>query len=108
MPTVFEIETAAAFLYFYRKRCQVVVLETGMGGEEDATNIIRKPLVSVLTSISMDHMAFLGNTLSEIASHKAGIIKPGAEVVSGIQQPEVLELLKRRAGDAAFRYVSRA
>ncbi len=106
-PTVFEMETAAAFLYFKEQHCDIVLLECGMGGDLDATNIVKNTLAAAFSSISMDHMAFLGNTLSEIASHKAGIIKPGAEVVSGIQQPEVLELLKRRAGDAAFRYVSR-
>ena len=74
-PTLFEVETAAAFLYFYRQRCQAVLLETGMGGAMDATNIIRKPSVSVLTSISMDHMKFLGDSLEEIARTKAGIIK---------------------------------
>lgn len=74
-PTLFEVETAAAFLYFYRRRCQAVLLETGMGGAMDATNIIRKPSVSVLTSISMDHMKFLGNSIEEIARQKAGIIK---------------------------------
>lgn len=80
-PTVFEVETAAAFLYFYRSQCEVVILETGMGGALDATNIIRKPLVSVITSISRDHMAFLGNTLEEIAAVKAGIIKARGEAV---------------------------
>ncbi len=74
-PTLFEVETAAAFLYFYRRRCQAVLLETGMGGAMDATNIIRKPSVSVLTSISMDHMKLLGNSIEEIARQKAGIIK---------------------------------
>ncbi|MCI9173554.1 MAG: bifunctional folylpolyglutamate synthase/dihydrofolate synthase [Lachnospiraceae bacterium] len=74
-PTLFEVETAAAFLHFYRKRCQAVLLETGMGGDMDATNIIRKPSVSVLTSISMDHMKFLGDSLEKIARAKAGIIK---------------------------------
>lgn len=81
-PTVFEVETAAAFLYFYRQKCQVVVLETGMGGETDATNIIEHPLVSVLTSISMDHMKFLGNDLTQIARVKAGIIKEGCPVIA--------------------------
>lgn len=81
-PTVFEVETAAAFLWFYRQRCQVVVLETGMGGETDATNIIEHPLVSVLTSISMDHVKFLGNDLVQIAQIKAGIIKEGCRVVA--------------------------
>ncbi len=81
-PTVFEVETAAAFLYFYQQKCQIVVLETGMGGTGDATNIIESPLVSVLTSISMDHMKFLGNDLQQIARSKAGIIKEGCKVVA--------------------------
>lgn len=81
-PTVFEVETAAAFLYFHRRKCDVVVLETGMGGETDATNIIESPLVCVLTSISMDHMKFLGNDLMQIARVKAGIIKEGVYVVA--------------------------
>lgn len=95
MPTVFEIETAAAFLYFYRKCCQAVVLETGMGGAEDATNIIRKPLVSVLTSISMDHMKFLGNSPEEIARQKAGIIKEhGTAVALRPRQEQVRQVLE--------------
>lgn len=81
-PTLFEVETAAAFLYFYQKNCQIVILETGMGGATDATNIIRKSLVSVLTSISRDHMGFLGDTLEEIARVKAGIIKEEGHVVA--------------------------
>lgn len=96
-PTVFEVETAAAFLYFYRKKCEVVILETGMGGAEDATNIIRKPLVSVITSISRDHMAFLGDTLEEIAAVKAGIIKPQGEAV--VAEPkEPLKKIFEEAG----------
>lgn len=93
-PTLFEIETALAFLRFYREGCQVVILETGMGGALDATNIIKKPLLSVITSISMDHMAFLGSTLSEIAAQKAGIIKEGCPVVTARQEPEVYEVLR--------------
>ncbi len=93
-PTLFEIETALAFLWFYREDCQVVILETGMGGALDATNIIKKPLLSVITSISMDHMAFLGSTLSEIAAQKAGIIKEGCPVVTARQEPEVYEVLR--------------
>lgn len=81
-PTVFEVETAAAFLHFHRRKCDVVVLETGMGGETDATNIIESQLVCVLTSISMDHMKFLGNDLVQIARVKAGIIKEGSCVVA--------------------------
>ncbi len=74
-PTVFEVETAAAFLWFYEKKCDLVLLETGMGGETDATNLITHPVCSVLTSIGMDHMQYLGNTIEEIAKVKAGIIK---------------------------------
>ena len=70
-PTPFEIETAVAFLYFAEEHCDIVVLETGLGGDTDATNIIRTPVMEVLVSISMDHMQFLGNTITEIARHKA-------------------------------------
>ena len=86
-PTAFEIETALGFLYFLEKKCDIVVLETGMGGLLDATNIVENTLVAVLASISRDHMKFLGDTLSEIALQKAGIIKSGSCVVS-IRQPE--------------------
>lgn len=106
-PTVFEMETAVSFLHFKEQRCDIVLLECGMGGDLDATNVIKNTLVAAFSSISMDHMAFLGNTLTEIADHKAGIIKPGAEIVSGVQQPEVLEVLKRRAGEAGCRMVEK-
>lgn len=96
-PTAFEIETAIAFLYFKEKRCDYVVLETGLGGKEDATNVIEHPLLSVFASISMDHMACLGNTLEEIALQKAGIIKPGAAVVTGPQSECVMEVLEKTA-----------
>lgn len=92
-PTVFEVETAAAFLYFYRKNCDIVILETGMGGATDATNIIRKSLVSVLTSVSRDHMGFLGETLEEIARVKAGIIKEEGNVVAGSVTDGVREVI---------------
>lgn len=85
-PTVFEIETALAFLYFYKNNCDYVLLEVGMGGETDATNLITAPVCSIITSISMDHMQFLGNTLAEIAHVKAGIIKEGCPVVTGSTQ----------------------
>ena len=67
-PTRFEVETAAAFLWFYEEKCDLALVEVGMGGETDATNLIIRPLVSLLTSVSMDHMQFLGNTLQEIAA----------------------------------------
>ncbi len=92
-PTVFEVETAAAFLYFYQKNCEIVILETGMGGATDATNIIRKSLVSVLTSVSRDHMGFLGDTLEEIARVKAGIIKEDGKVVAGAPVQEVRKVI---------------
>ena len=92
-PTPFEIETAMAFLLFEEKKCDLVVLETGMGGELDATNVVENTLVSVITGISRDHTSFLGNTLEEIAQQKAGIIKPGAMVVSAPQCEEVKKVL---------------
>lgn len=100
-PTVFEIETAIAFLYFQRKHCDVVVLETGLGGSLDATNIVKNTVVAAFTSISRDHMSYLGDTLEEIARNKAGIIKPGCIVVSAAQKPEVkkeLELYAEKCG----------
>ena len=97
-PTVFEVETALAFVYFHREVCDYVLLEVGMGGETDATNLIKQPVCSVLTSISMDHMQFLGNHLEEIAKIKAGIIKEGCPVVTGsTQKPEVLQVIKETA-----------
>lgn len=96
-PTVFEIETAIAFLFFKRKECDYVVLETGLGGQTDATNIVITTELCIFASISMDHMGFLGDTINEIAMTKAGIIKAGSAVVSNRQKQEVVEILKRRA-----------
>ena len=96
-PTRFEVETAAAFLWFYEENCDMALLEVGMGGATDATNLIRKPLVSVLTSISMDHIRFLGNSLAEIATVKSGIIKPQVPVVTMQQKPEAMEVIKKKA-----------
>jgi len=93
-PTQFEIETAMSFLYFGEKECDMIVLETGLGGAQDATNVIPTPLVSVLTSISMDHMAYLGNTPGEIAYQKCGIIKEGCPVVSQMQTEEILAVIE--------------
>ena len=97
-PTVFEVETAVAFLYFLRKKCDIVVLETGMGGSTDATNIVATTQLAVITSISMDHAQWLGNTLEEIARKKAGIMKKGIPVVSADQPAGVLEVLQEEAG----------
>ena len=93
-PTSFEIETALAFHYFLKKKCDIVVLETGMGGTLDATNIIKNPLMCILTSISMDHMQFLGETLTEIAGNKCGIIKEGCTVISAMQNEEAETVVK--------------
>lgn len=95
-PTEFEIITAAAFLYFYEQKCDVVVLEVGLGGRFDATNIIEKPLISVITKIGIDHSEFLGNTLSEITFEKCGIIKEGTSVISyPDQKDEVLSEIRK-------------
>ncbi len=96
-PTPFEIETALGFLYFREKACDVVVLETGMGGLLDATNIVENTLAAVLTSVSMDHMQFLGDTPEKIAFQKAGIIKRGCRVVSAVQRKEVMEVIQAGA-----------
>ncbi len=96
-PTPFEVETALAFWYFDREGCDIVVLETGMGGLYDATNLIRTTVAAVLASISMDHMKFLGGSLSEIARHKAGILKEGCDAVSMEQEPEAMEAVRQAA-----------
>ncbi len=96
-PTSFEIETAMAFLYMQWEQVDFLILETGMGGRLDATNIISNPICSVITSVSLDHTQFLGNTLEQIANQKAGIMKEGSYVLSSNQQPEVLKALYRRA-----------
>lgn len=96
IPTYFEILTAVAFLYFRDKKIDIAVVEVGLGGKFDATNVIR-PEVCGITSISMDHMAFLGDTLPEIAEEKAGIFKDGIPVVSAPQAKEVKQTLKKAA-----------
>ncbi len=102
-PTRFEVETAAAFLWFYEEQVDVALLEVGMGGALDATNVIRKPLLSVLTSISMDHMTYLGTTLPEIAAVKAQIIKPGCPAVTSPQHPQVLRVLEEQCQNVGSR-----
>ncbi len=80
-PSFFEMMTAIAFAYFARERVEIAVLEVGMGGRLDATNVV-EPLVSVIADISLDHQKFLGNTVGEIAREKVGIIRPGGVVVT--------------------------
>ena len=98
-PTAFEAETAAAFLYFRKKHCDYALIECGMGGLLDATNIIMKPAAAVITSISTDHTAFLGDTIEEIARNKAGIIKTGVPVFTAMQ-PEAALAEIRAAADS--------
>lgn len=94
-PTEFELVTAAAFSYFARVGCELVVLEVGLGGRFDATNVIAPPLVSAITSISYDHTEILGDTLAKIAFEKCGIIKPGgATVASPGQADEAMAVIR--------------
>lgn len=86
-PTTFELETAVSFLAFCRWQCRVVILEAGMGGREDATNVVSHVLASVITPIGLDHMAWLGDTIAEIAGEKAGIIKEKGKVISFQTEP---------------------
>lgn len=95
-PTFFEVVTVLALLYFQRQQCDLVVWETGLGGRLDATNIVT-PLASVITNIQFDHQKHLGETLGSIAFEKAGIIKPGVPVITGVVTPEPLEVIVRTA-----------
>lgn len=97
MPTKFELDTAIAFALFAEAACDIVIIETGMGGDLDATNVCERVLASVITTVSIDHTAFLGDSLGEIASHKAGIIKKGCPVVVSEQTDEVIDIVKDKA-----------
>lgn len=92
--TEFECGTAIAFLWFREQRCNVAVLETGLGGKNDATNVIPSPLASVVTALSLEHTALLGDTLAQIAAEKAGIIKGNNAIVSPGQEPQAIEVLQ--------------
>lgn len=97
-PTEFELITAAAFLYFKQKECNYVVLEVGLGGTYDATNVIDAPVLSVITSISKDHTDYLGDAISEIAKNKCGIIKDSCPVVTYMnQENDALSVIKDTA-----------
>lgn len=97
MPTQFEIWTAAAFLYFKEKKCDIVVLETGLGGRLDATNIIDAPLMCLITKIDIDHTEYLGDTIEKIAAEKAGIIKTGSMVITTTQNEKAHSVLENTA-----------
>lgn len=99
-PTYFEATTAMALLYFSQEDTDLAILETGMGGRLDATNVVR-PLLSVITNISLEHREYLGDTLREIALEKAGIIKREVEVVTGVRQPALIRLLQEQCRSKA-------
>ncbi len=101
-PTFFEVTTALALAWFQQQNAEIVILETGLGGRLDATNIVT-PVVSVLTPIGLDHMQYLGSTLAAIAEEKAGIIKPGVPVVSAPQPPEAQAVIRAAAEFAGTR-----
>lgn len=96
-PTLFEIVTVAAWVYFAQQKVDMAVMEVGLGGRLDATNVCDHPLVSVITSIGLDHQEYLGSTLAEIAFEKAGIIKPNCPVVVGILPSDAQQVIQQRA-----------
>lgn len=108
LPTEFEILAAAAYLLFARESCDIAVIECCMGGDTDCTNVIEKPLISVITNVRKDHTGFLGNTLAEIAKHKAGIIKEGCPVLCGCRNPETVSVIKAYAEAVHAPYISPA
>ncbi|MBU0725052.1 MAG: bifunctional folylpolyglutamate synthase/dihydrofolate synthase [Alphaproteobacteria bacterium] len=95
--TLFEITTAAGLLAFARTPADVLILETGLGGRLDATNVVDKPLATAITAISMDHMQYLGDTIRAIAGEKAAIMKPGVPAICSVETPEVLAVLEAYA-----------
>lgn len=109
-PTEFELICAIAFEYFYRRRCDIVILEVGMGGRLDATNIINTAILSVITGIALDHTAFLGNTIKEIAREKAGIIKTHTPVLYGGEDKSCEQIIREHADEmgAPFSVVDRS
>lgn len=105
--TSFEAETAAAFLAFTQHAADIALIETGLGGRDDATNVVVRPALTILTPIAYDHIDYLGQTLAEIAGHKAGILKPHVPVVVGPQADEASRVIAQRAkevGAALLRY----
>lgn len=96
-PTEFEVVTAITFLYFADRQADITILEVGLGGIGDSTNVVKSPLASVITSISYDHMAQLGSSLAEIAVNKAGIIKTGCPVIANVPQRDAAKIIARKA-----------
>ena len=98
-PTEFEIMAAAAYVLFAEEGCDAAVVECGMGGDTDATNVMEKPVLSVITNVQSDHCGFLGNTIGEIAVHKSGIIKHGCPAYFGDTAPDALKVVKAKADE---------
>ena len=105
-PTEFELITAIGLVHFVKVGCEVVVLETGMGGRLDSTNIIKDPLLTVITGIAMDHTAFLGDTVEKIAAEKAGILKKGAPVLWGGRDQRARNVIQNRADELGVSLVA--
>lgn len=105
--TVFEVLTAAGFVLFARHPARLAVIEVGLGGRFDATNVLARPAACAIASISMDHEAFLGNSLAAIAAEKAGIMKAGVPVVTGHQAPDAMAVLRARAAECGARLLVR-
>ncbi len=104
-PTEFELITAIAFVYYRRMGCDYVVLECGLGGRLDSTNVITTPVLSIITGIALDHCAILGDTMEKIAAEKAGIIKPGVPVLAGEAGEGAAEVIRHRAEEAGSPFV---
>lgn len=104
-PTEFELITAVAFEYFRRQKCDVVVLEAGLGGRLDSTNIIDTPVLSVITGIALDHTAILGDTVEKIAAEKAGIIKRGVPVIFGGEDNNAARVIKEKADEMGSEFI---
>jgi dihydrofolate synthase/folylpolyglutamate synthase len=105
--TVFEVTTAAAFVLFSRVPADLLVLEVGLGGRLDATNVVPRPAASAITSISMDHMDFLGDTIGKIAAEKAGIMRAGVPCATGAQAPEALAVISATAAERGAKLLRR-
>ncbi len=104
-PTQFEVITAAAWLYFAQSKVDVAVIEVGLGGRLDATNVCSQPLVTIITSISREHWQILGSTVAEIAREKAGILKPGCPAVVGILPPDAEKVVRSRTLELQCPYI---
>lgn len=101
----FEIVTAAAFKYFKQHEPEIVILETGLGGRLDATNVIKNPLLSIITNISLEHRKILGDNVAQIAAEKAGIIKENSKVITAVKQPEALNVIKNKALEKKSKFI---